>query len=78
MVISDNDMCASQAYQPAKQSECRQQLLTILMIIDIDVQIAVMGTEFIRTKTVRVKVEFTLEHSTKAQMGSRGIALLFL
>jgi hypothetical protein len=27
---------------------------------------------------VKVKVKFTLEQATKAQMGSRGIALLFL
>jgi len=27
---------------------------------------------------VKVKVEFTLEQATKAQMGSRGVALLFL
>jgi hypothetical protein len=27
---------------------------------------------------VKVKVEFTLEHTTKAQRGSRGIAVLFL
>jgi hypothetical protein len=26
----------------------------------------------------KVKVKFTLEQATKAQMGSRGIALLFL
>jgi hypothetical protein len=28
--------------------------------------------------TVKVKVKFTLEQATKAQRGSRGIALLFL
>ena len=28
--------------------------------------------------TVKVKVRFTLEQATKAQRGSRGIALLFL
>jgi uncharacterized lipoprotein YajG len=28
--------------------------------------------------TVEVKVTFTLEQATKAQMGSRGIAVLFL
>ena len=28
--------------------------------------------------TVKVKVKFTLEWATKAQKGSRGIALLFL
>jgi hypothetical protein len=30
------------------------------------------------TTKVRVKVKFSLEQATKAQMGSRGIALLFL
>jgi len=29
-------------------------------------------------RLVKVKVNFTLEQSTKAQRGSRGIALLFL
>jgi len=28
--------------------------------------------------SIKVKVKFTLEQATKAQMGSRGIALLFL
>jgi hypothetical protein len=28
--------------------------------------------------TIKVKVKFTLEQATKAQKGSRGIALLFL
>jgi hypothetical protein len=28
--------------------------------------------------TVKVKVKFTLEQATKAQRGSRGIALLFV
>jgi hypothetical protein len=28
--------------------------------------------------TVKVKVKFTLEQATKAQRGSRGIAILFL
>jgi len=31
-----------------------------------------------RGKEVKVKVTFTLEQVTKAQRGSRGIALLFL
>jgi len=30
------------------------------------------------TSNVKVKVKFTLEQATIAQMGSRGIALLFL
>ena len=32
----------------------------------------------LRTRTVKVKVKFTLEQATKAERGSRGIALLFL
>jgi len=31
-----------------------------------------------RTLKVKLKVKFTLEQTTKAQRGSRGIALLFL
>jgi hypothetical protein len=32
----------------------------------------------ISSKYVKVKVKFSLEQATKAQRGSRGIALLFL
>jgi uncharacterized lipoprotein YajG len=32
----------------------------------------------IKNKLVKVKVKFTLEQAMKAQMGSRGIALVFL
>jgi hypothetical protein len=34
--------------------------------------------EFLRSIEVKVKVKFTLEQATKAQRGSRYIALLFL
>jgi hypothetical protein len=37
-----------------------------------------METEFIVRETITVEVQFTLEHATKAQMGSRDVALLFL
>jgi hypothetical protein len=35
-------------------------------------------TILLLTVKVKVKVKFTLEQATKAQKGSRGIALLFL
>jgi hypothetical protein len=33
---------------------------------------------FVKLDEAKVKVKFTLEQNTKAQRGSRGIALLFL
>jgi hypothetical protein len=37
-----------------------------------------MAGDSIRARKVKVKVKFTLEQATKAQRGSRCIALLFL
>jgi len=43
-------------------------------------ELAIMGTEQAVAPflVVEVEVKFTLEHATKAQRGSTGIALLFL
>ena len=42
----------------------------------VTVMTVVLGKRFLRFVTVKVK--FTLQKATKAQRGSRGIALLFL
>ena len=41
------------------------------------IRVEVIGQIFMKND-VKVKVKFTLEQATKAQRGSRGVALLFL
>jgi hypothetical protein len=56
-------------------------LQIIIMKSDIKEQqkTAVLGTvHILQTVEVKVKVKFTLKQATKAQRGSKGIALLFL
>jgi hypothetical protein len=49
----------------------------VSVVVSLDIQR--YGMNFICTIVkVKVKVKFTLEQATKAQRGSRGIALLFL